>query len=192
MSYPIGARLVTYHIIALVKLYHHLLPGHDSTSIDQLKHDLMLWLTHHSFEELPDALEYYPADSNSDLEGDLAQLTFLDQWGVQVNIHPLVTIYINTLLSRAMCFLATYVVYPGLYDLLDTPRHDFLAAQLHLRDSSLPRPLLPRSRRPPYPSEMSMKLCSLTYPPPPPPPPHPIVCPSVTGPVCHSPHPSVM
>ena len=101
------------------------------------------------FEELPDALEYYLADPNSDLEDDLAHLNFLDQWGVQVNIHPLVTICINTLLAWAKCFLATYGVYPGLYDLLDTPRCDFLAAQLHLCDSTLPRPLLPRSRGPP-------------------------------------------
>ena len=40
-------------------------------------------------------------------------------------------------------------MYPGLYDLLDTPRLDFLAAQLHLHDSTLPRPLLHRSRGPP-------------------------------------------
>ena len=68
---------------------------------------------------------------------------------MQVHIHPLVTIYINTLLAWAKCFLATYGVYPGLYDLLDTPRLDFLAAQLHLRDTTLPRPLLHRSRGPP-------------------------------------------
>ena len=55
----------------------------------------------------------------------------------------------NTLLAWAKCFLATSGVYPGLYDLLDTPRLDFLAAQLHLRDSTLPRPLLHRSRGPP-------------------------------------------
>ena len=125
------------HILALDTLYHHLLstPGRDTTTIDQLKHDLILWLTHHSFEKLPDALEYYLADPHSDLEGALAHLTFVDPWGVQVHIHPLVTIYINTLLAWAMCFLATYGVYPGFYDLL-------LAAQLHLRDSTLPRPLL--------------------------------------------------
>ena len=72
---------MTCRILALEKLYHHLFStsGCDSTSIDQLKHDLVLWLTHHSFEELPDALEYYLADPNSDLEGDLAHLTFLDQ-----------------------------------------------------------------------------------------------------------------
>ena len=146
MCYPIGARLAQRRILALDTLYHHLC---DATTIDQLKHDLVLWLTHHSFEELPDALEYYLADPNSDLEGDLAHLTCLDPWGVQVHIHPLVTIYINSLLAWAKCFLATYGVYPGLYDLLDTPRRDFLAAQLHLRDSTLPRPLLHQSRGPP-------------------------------------------
>ena len=130
--------------LALEKLYHHLFstPDHDNTVINHLTHDLGLWLNHHSFEELPDALECYLADPNSDLEDDLAHLSFLDQWGVQVNIHPIVTIYICTLLAWAKCFLNTYEEYPGLYDLLDTPRHDFLAAQLHLRDSTFPRPLL--------------------------------------------------
>ena len=151
MCYPIGARLAQRRILALDTLYHHLFstPGRDATTTNQLKHDLVLWLTHHSFEELPDALEYYLADPNSDLEGDLAHLTCLDPWGVQVHIHPLVTIYIKSLLAWAKCFLATYGVYPGLYDLLDTPRLDFLAAQLHLRDTTLPRPLLHRSRGPP-------------------------------------------
>ena len=151
MCYPIGARLAQRRILALDTLYHHLFstPGRDATTINQLKHDLVLWLTHHSFEELPDALEYYLADPNSDLEGDLAHLTCLDPWGVQVHIHPLVTIYINTLLAWAKCFLATYGVYPGLYDLLDTHRLNFLAAQLHLRDTTLPRPLLHQSRGPP-------------------------------------------
>ena len=151
MCYPIGVRLAQRHILDLDTLYHRLFstPGHDTNTIDQLKHDLVLWLTHHSFEELPDALEYYLADPNSDLEGDLAHLTFLDPWGVSVHIHPLVTIHINTLLVWTKCFLATYEVYPGLYDLLDTRRRDFLAAQLHLRDSTLPRPLLHRSRGPP-------------------------------------------
>ena len=101
MCYPIRARPAQSRILALDTLYHHLFstPGHDTTTTDQLKHNLVLWLTHHSFEELPDALEYYLADSNSDLEGDLAHLIFLDPWGVQVHIHPLVTIYINTLLA---------------------------------------------------------------------------------------------
>ena len=151
MCYPIGVRLAQRRILDLDTLYHRLFstPGRDTNTIDQLKHDLVLWLTHHSFEELPDALEYYLADPNSDLEGDLAHLTCLDPWGVQVHIHPLVTIYIHTLLAWAKCFLATYGEYPGLYDLLDAPRLDFLAAQLHLRDSTLPRPLLHRSRGPP-------------------------------------------
>ena len=73
MYYPIGARLATRRTLALKKLYQHLFstPECDSTSIDHLKHDLVLWLTHHSFEELPDALEYYLADPNSDLEANL-------------------------------------------------------------------------------------------------------------------------
>ena len=150
MCYPIGGRLAQRCILALDTLYQHLFyaPGHDTTTIDQLKHDLVLWLTHHSFEELPDALEYYLADPNSDLEGDLAHLTFLNPWRVQVHVHPLFTIYINTLLAWAQLLLATYGVYPGLYDLLDTPRRDFLAAQLHLHDFTLPRPLLHRSSGP--------------------------------------------
>ena len=182
MCYPIGVKLAQRHILALDTLYHHLFstPGHDTTTIDQLKHDLVLWLTHHSFEELPDALEYYLADHHSDLEGDLAHLTCLDPWGVPVHIHPLVTIYINTLLAWAKCFLATYGVYPGLYDILDTPRRDFLAAQLHLHDSTLPRPLLHRSRGPPtIRSEYDALQPHLA------PPPHPIIC-------CLSHDPSVL
>ena len=85
----------------------------------------------------------YLADPNSDLEADLTDLDFLDPWGMQVTINPIVTIYICTLLAWAKCFLATYGEYLGLYDLLDTPRSVFLAAQLHLRDSTFPRPLLP-------------------------------------------------
>ena len=127
MCYPIGTRLAHHRILALDTLYHQLFstPGRDATTINRLKHDLVLWLTYHSFEELPDALEYYLADPNSDLEDDLAHLTCLDPWGVQVHIHPLVTIAINTLLAWAKCFLANFVVYPGLYDLLDTPRLNF-------------------------------------------------------------------
>ena len=131
--------------LALEKLYHHLFstPEHDSTSITHLKHDLVLYLHHHSFEELPDALEYYLADPNSDLEVNLTHLNLLDQRGVQVTICPIVTIYIRTFLAWAKCFLATYGEYLGPYDLLDTPRSVFLAAQLHLCDSTFPRPLLP-------------------------------------------------
>ena len=108
-------------------LDHHLFstPECDSISIDHLKHDLVPWLNHHSFEELPDALEYYLADPNSHPEADLTHLDSLDPWGVQVAIHPIVTIYIHTLLAWAKCFLATYGDYPGLYDLLDTPRSVF-------------------------------------------------------------------
>ena len=170
MCYPIGARLAQRHILALDTLYHHLFstPGRDATTTNQLKHDLVLWLTHHSFEELPDALEYYLADPNSDLEGDLAHLTCLDPWGVQVHLHPLVTIYINTLLAWAKCFLATYGVYPGLYDLLNTPRLNFLAAQLHLRDTTLPRPLLHQSRGPPTIRSEYVALQPHLGPPPPP------------------------
>ena len=80
MCYPIGIRLAQRCILDLNTLHHRLFstPGCDTNTIDQLKHDLVLWLTHQSFEELPDALEYYLADPNSDLEGDLAHLTFLD------------------------------------------------------------------------------------------------------------------
>ena len=61
MCYPIAARLVQRRLLALDTLYHHLFstPGHDTTTTDQLKHNLVLWSTHHSFEELPDALPYF-------------------------------------------------------------------------------------------------------------------------------------
>ena len=196
MCYPIGARLAQRRILALDTLYHHLFstPGRDATTINQLKHDLVLWLTHHSFEELPDALEYYLADPNSDLEGDLAHLTCLDTWGVQVHIHPLVTIYINTLLAWAKCFLATYGVYPGLYDLLDIPRLDFLAAQLHLRDTTFPRPLLHQSRGPP--TIRSEYVALQPHLVPPPPPNRLYVCrttrPSFSTSVCRATSPSVL
>ena len=196
MCYPIGARLAQRCILALDTLYHHLFstPGRDATTTNQLKHDLVLWLTHHSFEELPDALEYYLADPNSDLEGDLAHLTCLDPWGVQVHIHPLVTIYINTLLAWAKCFLATYGVYPGLYDLLDTPRLDFLAAQLHLHDTTLPRPLLHQSRGPP--TIRSEYVALQPHLAPPPPPDRLYVCrtnrPSFSMSVCRATSPSVI
>ena len=114
---------------------------------------------------------------------------------MQVHIHPLVTIYINTLLAWTKCFLATYGVYPGLYDLLDTPRRDFLATQLHLRDFTLPMPLLHRSRGPP--TLRSELICSITaLPSPSPPPDHLYVCrttrPSFTMSVSHATSPSVI
>ena len=65
---------------------HFLYPEHDSVSIDHLKHDLVLWLNYHSFEELPDALEYYLANPHSDLKAHLTLLDLLDQWGVQVQV----------------------------------------------------------------------------------------------------------
>ena len=73
MCYTIGARLVMYWTLALEILYHRIFstPECDSTSIDHMKHDLVLWLNLHSFEELPDALEYYLANPNSDLEANL-------------------------------------------------------------------------------------------------------------------------
>ena len=140
--------------------------------------------------------QYYVADPNSDLEGDLAHLTCLDPWGVQVHIHPLVTICINTLLAWAKFFLATYGVYPGLYDLLDTPSLDFLAAQLHLHDSTLPRPLLHRSRGPPTIRSEYVALQPHLAPPTPPNRLYVcrITCPSVipkAPAVCLSPHKSV-
>ena len=135
----------------LEKLYQHIFSalGQTTDNSTQLTHDLVLWLNHHIFEELPDALEYYLANPNSDLEADLTHLDLLDQGGVQVTICPTVTIYIYTLLAWAKCFLTTYGEYPGLYDLLDTPRSVSIAAQLHLCDSTFPRPLLPQSRGPP-------------------------------------------
>ena len=78
-------------------------------------------------------------------------------------------------------------MYPGLYDLLDTPRRDFLAAQLHLRDSTLPRPLLHRSRGPPTVRSEYVALQPHLAPPP-----HMIVCTSVSRPVCPSTRQSVV
>ena len=86
-------------------------------------------------------------------------------------------------------------MYPGLYDLLDTPRLDFLAAQLHLRDSTLPRPLLHRSRGPPTIRSEYVALQPHLAPSPPPPD-HLYVCcttrPSFTTTVCCATSPSVI
>ena len=59
---------MTHWTLTLEKLYHYLFsaPGQTRANSDQLTHDLVLWLNHHSFEELSDALEYYLADPNSD------------------------------------------------------------------------------------------------------------------------------
>ena len=81
---------MTCWTIALEKLYHHLFstPERDSTSIDHLNHDLVLWLSHHRFEELPDALEYYLANPNSDLEVDLTHLNLLGRSMGSAGNHP--------------------------------------------------------------------------------------------------------
>ena len=103
---------------------------------------------------------------------------------MQVNIHPIVTIYICTLLAWAKCFLAPYGEYQGLYDLLDTPRCYFLASQLHLCDSTFPRPLLPRSRGPPTLQNECVALQPHLAPPTPPD--CHATCPSITTSVCHA------
>ena len=105
----------------------------------------MLWLNHHSFEELPDALEYNLVNTNSDLEDDLTNLALLDQRGVTVTIHTQVTMTIHTLLDWAKFFLATNgsIQNPDLYDLLDTSRCVFIAAKLHLHFPDLYYPNLP-------------------------------------------------
>ena len=92
-----------HQTLTLEKLYDHIFStlGQTRANSTQLTHDLVLWLTHNSFEELPDALEYYLANPNSDLEAYLTHLALLHQWQVQVTIHPTVTIYICTLLAWA-------------------------------------------------------------------------------------------
>ena len=154
----------------------------------------MLWLHHHSFEELPDTLEYYLADRTSDLEANLTHLNLLDQRGVQVTIHPIVTIYICTLLAWAKCFLATYGEYPCLYDLLDTPRSVFLAAQLYQHDSTFPRPLLPRSRGSPTLQNEPVALHPHLEPPTPPDRLYACLhtCPSTDTSICHTTSPSMI
>ena len=115
-----------HYTLTLAKLYHHIFstPGQTRANSDQPTDHVVLWLNHHCFEELPDSLEYYLANPNSDLKADLTHLSLLDPMGVQVTICPMVTIYICSLLAWAKVFLATCGEYPGLYDLLDTPRCD--------------------------------------------------------------------
>ena len=84
-------------------------------------------------------------------------------------------------------------MYPGLYDLLDTPRRDFLAAQLHLCDSTLSRPLLHRSRGPPIIRSEYVALQPHLAPPPP----NRLyvcltTCPSFNVSVCHVTSPSII
>ena len=66
--------------LTLMKIYHHLFstPGQRRAILDHLKHDAVLWLTHHSFGELPDPLEYYLVDPNSDRDADLTNQDLLD------------------------------------------------------------------------------------------------------------------
>ena len=113
MCYPIAARLVTCQTLTLEKLYHHIFstPECDSTSIDHLKHDLVLWLNHHSFEELPDDLEYYLVDHNSDLEADLTHLSLLDQRGVQV-VENLNTRLLLISCSQGILSSSSFSCYP--------------------------------------------------------------------------------
>ena len=72
-------------------------------------------LNHHSFEEVPYAVEYYLVDPTSDLEANLTNLDLLDQGGGNVTIHTQVTMTICTLIDWAKCFLANYGEYPGLW-----------------------------------------------------------------------------
>ena len=72
-------------------------------------------------------------------------------------------------------------------DLSPKKVNDFLTAQSHLRDSTLPRPLLHRSRGPPTIRNEYVALQTHLAPPP-----HLIVCTSVAGPVCPSTRPSVV
>ena len=134
----------------LEELYHHLFTtmGQPRAIFDCLKHDLELWLDHHSLEELPDALEYNLVDPNSDPDADLTGKDHLDHWGVMVTMHPLISMTLQTPLDWAKCFLATYGEYPSLYDLLDTPKHGLLSLQEHLCNSTFPRTLLHCSRTP--------------------------------------------
>ena len=77
---PFLERLASHWTLTLEKLYHHIFstPGQPRSVSEHLRRDLVLWLNHHSFEELPDALEYYLVNSNSDLEVDLTNLDLLD------------------------------------------------------------------------------------------------------------------
>ena len=130
--------------------YHHIFStlGQPRVVSAHLGHDLLLWLNHHSFVELPDDLEYYLVDHNSDLEADLTNLDLSNQRGMNVTIQPFLSMTLHTLLDWTKCFLATYGEYPSLYDPLNTPKHVLLRFQQHLCNSSFPRPLLPQSRGP--------------------------------------------
>ena len=130
--------------LTLEKLYHHLFStlGQPRAIFDHLKHDLVLWLNHHSYEGLPDALEYYLVDPNSDLDDDLTKLDILRSKRSADN-HPYSSYHDHLHPPRlGQVFSSHLWEYPGLYDLLDTPRPVFLALKLHLHpDLEAPYPL---------------------------------------------------
>ena len=117
MTTIIGDRLASCWTITLEKLYYHIFstPDQPRSVSENIRHDQVLWLNHHNFEELPDALEYYLVDPNSDLEADLTNLDLLDQNGMKVTIKPFISRVLHNLLDWAKCFLATYGEYPSLY-----------------------------------------------------------------------------
>ena len=72
------------------------MPDQARSASTQLRHDVVLWLNHHNFEELPDALEYYLVNPDSDLKADLYYPDLLDQSGMNIHISPFA---IRTLLN---------------------------------------------------------------------------------------------
>ena len=116
MNTLIGDRLASHWTLTLEKLYHYIFSTLDQprSVSEHLRHDLVLWLNHHSFEELPDVLEYYLVDPNCDLETDLTNLDLLDQKGMKVTIKPFISMILHNLLDWAKCFLVTPGEYPSL------------------------------------------------------------------------------
>ena len=96
-----GDRLASCQTLTLEKLYHHIFstPDQPRSASEPLRHDLVLWLNHHNFEELPDVLEYYIVDPNSDLEADLTNPDLLDQSGMKITIKTNVIMYLLNLLD---------------------------------------------------------------------------------------------
>ena len=80
MNEIIGARFARHRANTLGKLYYHLFStlGQCKAIFPHLKCDLELCLDHHSFEDLPDALEYYLVDPQNDLDADLMNLDLID------------------------------------------------------------------------------------------------------------------
>ena len=106
MTTLIGDRLASHWTLILEKTYHHIFstPNQPRSVSEHLRHDLVLWLNHHNFEELPDDLEYYLVNPNSDLKADLANLYLLDQSGIKVTSKPFVSMTLHNLLDWAKCF----------------------------------------------------------------------------------------